>query len=112
MKIAVPVANQTLCAHFGHCETFAMFDVDEEKKTIERTENHRPPPHEPGVLPKWIGEQGVGLVLAGGLGAKARELLNGYGVKVVVGVSETNPEQAVMDYLQGNLETGSNTCDH
>lgn len=31
MKIAIPVAEGKLCMHFGHCEVFALFDVNEEK---------------------------------------------------------------------------------
>ena len=34
MRIAVPTAYGKLCPHFGHCETFAIVDVDPEKKTI------------------------------------------------------------------------------
>ena len=34
MKIAIPLAEGKLCIHFGHCETFALIDVDVEKKEI------------------------------------------------------------------------------
>jgi ATP-binding protein involved in chromosome partitioning len=112
MKIAVPVANKQLCMHFGHCEVFTFFDVDETNKTISSKVDIAPPPHEPGVLPKWIGEQGANLVLAGGMGQKAQSLFNQNGVKVVVGVAENDPEKAVLNYLQGSLKTGSNACDH
>lgn len=29
MKIAIPMAGGQLCMHFGHCEQFALVDVDE-----------------------------------------------------------------------------------
>ncbi len=112
MKIAVPVAKNMLCMHFGHCEVFSFFDVDETSKTITDKKDIAPPPHEPGVLPKWIGEQGANLVLAGGMGQKAQSLFNQNGVKVVVGVAESDPEKAVLDYLKGNLKAGTNACDH
>ena len=28
MKIAIPLAAGRLCMHFGHCEQFALVDVD------------------------------------------------------------------------------------
>jgi ATP-binding protein involved in chromosome partitioning len=112
MRIAVPVANKQLCIHFGHCDVFTFFEVNENDKTIITQEDKTPPPHEPGVLPKWIGEQGIKVILAGGIGKKAQALLNKSGVEVVVGVAESNPEKAVLDYLAGNLRVTTNACDH
>ncbi|OFZ23413.1 MAG: ATPase [Bdellovibrionales bacterium RIFOXYA1_FULL_36_14] len=112
MRIAVPVANKELCNHFGHCEVFSFFDVDEKSKKIITRNDITPPPHEPGILPKWIGGQGANLVLAGGMGQRAQELFKENGVKVVVGVSESNPEKAVLDFLNNKLTTGANVCDH
>ena len=59
MRIAVPTAQGTLCPHFGHCEQFALVDVDNGK--IVKTEYQTPPPHEPGVLPAWLHELGAAL---------------------------------------------------
>ena len=112
MKIAVPVANKRLCMHFGHCEAFAFFDVDEKKVLIRDRHEIFPPVHEPGVLPSWIKEQGADIVLAGGMGQQAQKLFNASGVKVVIGVIENNPALAVLDYLKGNLKAGINACDH
>ncbi|MFW5871665.1 MAG: NifB/NifX family molybdenum-iron cluster-binding protein [bacterium] len=112
MKIAVPVANKRLCMHFGHCEVFAFFDVDEKKVVIRDRKEVPPPAHEPGVLPKWVKEQGADIVLAGGMGQRAQGLFNQNGIEVVVGVMENNPAQAVLDYVKGNLKSGTNACDH
>ena len=112
MKIAIPVANNLLCMHFGHCETFAFFEVDKDKKLIKNRTDVTPPPHEPGILPQWIRQQGAEVVLAGGMGQRAQGLFQANGVTVVVGVSESDPQKAVESYLQGNLTTGANTCDH
>ena len=73
MKIAMPVADGKLCAHFGHCQVFALFEVDTEDKKIIRREDHTPPMHEPGVLPRWLSEMGVNLILSGGMGARAQQ---------------------------------------
>jgi ATP-binding protein involved in chromosome partitioning len=113
MKIAMPVADGRLCAHFGHCQEFAVFEVDTESRKIVNRENHTPPMHEPGVLPRWLSEKGVSLVLSGGMGARAQQFFRQYGVAVIVGVMHTgNPEDVIYDYLNAKLEAGENACDH
>jgi len=55
-KAAVPLAGGVLTNHFGHCEEFAVVHVLDGQ--ICNTELHVPPPHEPGVLPRWLGTMG------------------------------------------------------
>jgi len=56
MRIAIPVTDGKLSAHFGHCEEFAMVDVDEQTSQISNILRLQPPAHEPGVLPQWLSE--------------------------------------------------------
>ncbi len=62
MKFAIPLAEGKLTAHFGHCQEFAIVNVEENE--IKNTEILVPPPHEPGVLPKWLGELGANVIIA------------------------------------------------
>jgi len=112
MRYALPVTGGALSAHFGHCEHFALFDIDEPNKKIIAKELVAPPAHQPGLLPVWLAEQGVSLVIAGGMGSHAQSLFQQNRIGVVIGASESDPEQAVLKYLEGNLESGVNTCDH
>jgi ATP-binding protein involved in chromosome partitioning len=112
MKYAVPVSGGVMCSHFGHCEQFALIDVDEAKKEIVRKELVQAPEHEPGLLPPWLAEKGVGRVIAGGMGMRAQGLFQENGIQVVVGALEADPERAVMNHLKGSLATGNNICDH
>ena len=112
MKIAIPTADGQLCMHFGHCEQFAFVTVDAENKTVTDTELLTPPPHEPGVLPKWVAENGGNLVIAGGMGQRAQQLFNQNGVEVLVGAPTDSPENLATAYLDGSLQTGQNVCDH
>ncbi len=73
MKIALPVTNEKLCTHFGHCEKFAIFDIDEKNKNVSSATYIDAPPHEPGLLPRWLSEKGVNCVIAGGMGSRASE---------------------------------------
>ncbi len=112
MKIAIPTANGRLTMHFGHCEKFTMLDVDPETKTILGTTELDPPPHEPGVLPHWLGEQGTDLILAGGMGQRAQDLFEAQDIAVFVGAPADTPEVLVKAYLEGSLKAGTNACDH
>ena len=112
MKIALPIAEGKLCMHFGHCEQFALLEVDEKTKTVTNKQMLTPPPHEPGVLPRWLHEQGANVIIAGGMGQRAQSLFAENGIKVVVGAPGDTPEILVAAYLAGTLKTGTNVCDH
>ena len=112
MKIAIPVAEGKLCMHFGHCEQFALIEADGKTKKILGRQMLTPPPHEPGVLPKWLKEQGANVIIAGGMGQRAQGLFAESGIKVVVGASGDEPETVAAAWLAGTLKTGENVCDH
>ena len=111
MKIAIPLTDGQLCMHFGHCEQFALVETDEQDNIVNKT-LLTPPPHEPGVLPAWLNEQGANVIIAGGMGMRAQQLFAQNDITVVVGASGEQPEQLVAAYLNGTLETGDNVCDH
>ena len=51
-KFAIPTLNEQLTAHFGHCEKFAIVEVENDKVINE--EFVTPPVHQPGVYPKFL----------------------------------------------------------
>ena len=112
MKIAIPTADGRLCAHFGHCEGFAIIEVDQQSKGIVSKSMQKPPPHEPGVLPRWLRELGADLIIAAGMGQRAQQLFAQSGITVVVGAPAEPPEQLATAYLSGTLQAGDNLCDH
>ncbi len=112
MKIAIPLANGKLSMHFGHCEEFALIEVDESTKAIKGKTILAAPPHEPGLLPSWLANKGADTILAGGMGARAQGLFAEKNIKVVVGIREGAPEDIVSAYLNNTLSTGENLCDH
>jgi len=112
LRIAVPVAQGRLSAHFGHCEEFALFDVDTEAKEILAETRLAAPPHEPGLLPAWLAERQTDVILAGGMGQRAQGLFTDKGIKVCIGASADEPQKVVTAYLNGELILGDNICDH
>jgi ATP-binding protein involved in chromosome partitioning len=112
MKYAIQVSGGMVSPHFGHCEYFALIDVDEDRKQITRKELVPAPPHQPGLLPEWPAEQGISFVIAGGIGSRAQSLFQQNRIGVIIGTLESDPEKAVLNYLNGQLAIGENICDH
>ena len=112
MRIAIPLAEGRLAMHFGHCQEFALIDIDPEKGEIVKQENLPSPDHQPGLLPRWLAENGAEVIVAGGMGQRAQMLFAEAGIKVLVGAPSEVPEKIVADYISGSLTTGDNICDH
>ena len=112
MRIAMPLADGKLCMHFGHCERFALVDVDVEAKKILQREDIPAPPHQPGLLPPWLASRGANLIIAGGMGQRAQDLFAREGIRVIVGAPAETPEALAAAFLADALTTGANVCDH
>jgi predicted Fe-Mo cluster-binding NifX family protein len=111
MKIAIPIHDGRLCAHFGHCQEFA-FVVTGDDAVVRGVERAIPPAHAPGVLPAWLSERGATVVIAGGMGRRAQGLFEAAGIRVVIGAPALPPEDLAKRYVAGTLATGENICDH
>lgn len=112
MRIAIPVADGSLATHFGHCEQFALLDVELKDGTVLQRQDVIPPPHEPGLLPRWLAQKGVDVVIAGGMGQRAVQLFVSNGIEVCTGAPVDAPEKLAQHFMLGSLVTGSNLCDH
>lgn len=108
--IAVPSSDGMLDEHFGHCRQFALLSVEDDRIISESTIDA--PPHEPGLLPKFLAEKGVTDVIAGGMGNRAIQLFNQENVNVFVGAPKQTPNEIAVGFLNGSLEFLANYCDH
>lgn len=109
-KVAIPLQNNTLCSHFGHSEKFVIYEIDSNK--VVNITRLTPPPHEPGSIPRWLHQQGVTDIIAGGIGQRAIQILLGNEINVYVGVQPQPTDQIVKDFMDGTLKAGVNLCDH
>jgi len=109
-RIAIPLENGILCSHFGHCQQFAIIDAD--ANNISGEQLIAPPPHEPGLLPGWLADQGVTDVIAGGMGQRAIDLFNQQKINVFVGAPIKTSKALAIDFLNNTLSAGANYCDH
>ncbi len=110
-KIAIPVNEAgVLDSHFGHCKFFALVSVT--KGEIAAEEKIVPPPHEPGLLPKFLSEKGVTDIIAGGMGQKAIQLFQSNGVNAFVGAPQLSVNELIDGFLSESLSFTANYCDH
>lgn len=112
VKLAIPLAEGSLSMHFGHAQEFALVEVDREKGEVLSMVTLSAPPHEPGLLPRYLHENGANVIVASGMGQRAQALFAENGIEVVTGVAAGSPEEIAQQYLSGSLAAGENICDH
>lgn len=110
-KIAVPVTNNNqIDNHFGHCEFYKVFTISDDnritgEKIIKSVEGCGCKSNIASVL----AEQGVTLMLAGGIGGGAINVLNNAGIEVIRGCSGI-PEEVVKQYIAGLIIDSGESC--
>lgn len=108
--IAIPIENGVLCPHFGHCQQFAIVEVED--KVITNVKEVTPPEHVPGLYPRWVAEFGVTDVIGGGMGQKAIELFNQQNINAFVGAPIKPARELVNDFIDNKLSLTANYCNH
>lgn len=106
-KIAVASDSGQVAGHFGHCQSFMIFEA--EKGGIVKSETVPNPGHKPGFLPNFLGDLGVKVIIAGGMGGGAIDIFNERKIEVIVGALGSS-QKAVEEYLAGNLKSTGSVC--
>ncbi|NLL05410.1 MAG: dinitrogenase iron-molybdenum cofactor [Clostridiaceae bacterium] len=107
MKIAVASEGKSVAQHFGHCEGFNVYTVEGEK--VINSEFYKNPGHRPGFLPNYLNDLGVNVIISGGMGGGAIEIFSEKSIEVITGATG-DAEQAVKNYLGGNLKSTGSVC--
>jgi len=107
MKIAVACEGKMVTEHFGHCESFNIFEA--EGSQILRNESISNPGHKPGFLPNFLNDKGVNVIISGGMGSGAIEIFNEKNIEVIVGASG-DAQSAAEQYLKGELKSTGSVC--
>lgn len=110
MIIAIPTVDGHLNSHFGHSERFTFVQVNQDSKEIVSMTEQRAPEHQDGVLPNWLKQNNVDVVLAGNMGVKARQLLETLSISVISGAPEQDVKDLVKAYLAGSLVSINSPC--
>ncbi len=107
MKIATASDGINISGHFGHCEGFHIFEI--ENNEIINSSFTPNPGHKPGFLPVFLHEKGSDTIISGGMGGGAVDIFNEKGIEVIVGASGSS-ESAVKAYLKGELKSTGSVC--
>ena len=109
MKIAVPCNNGRVAEHFGRCKKYIIFDIAGGK--ILRKESIASPEHRPNFLPKFLAERKIRKLICYGIGPKALNSFNEFGIEVIAGI-EGKIDGVIESYNRGELKGGSSKCEH
>jgi len=112
MKIAVPTQNNSVDGHFGHCEYYTIYTIDENKNVVNK--ELMPSPEGCGCKSNIAGvlrQMNVSLMLAGNMGEGAFNMLQMQGIQVIRGCSG-NTDEVVKKYLEDKLMDNGVLCSH
>lgn len=110
MRIAVTYENGNIFQHFGHTESFKIYDVDNNEITSSEVVDTNGSGH--GALAGFLALNNVDTLICGGIGGGAQNALAEAGIKLYGGVSG-NADEAVRALLDGTLAFNPNVqCNH
>jgi len=110
MKIAVPYENGNIFQHFGHTETFKVYEVMGGRVVAAGMAAANGSGH--GALAGMLAGLGVNVLICGGIGGGAQAALAEAGIKLYGGV-QGRADDAVQAYIDGTLVFDANVhCDH
>jgi predicted Fe-Mo cluster-binding NifX family protein len=113
MKIAVPVTGDNMVdSHFGHCESYRVYTLSSNNEIADTKKVNSPE----GCgcksdIASVLANDGVTVMLAGGIGAGAINVLNRHGIEVVRGCSGDAGE-VVKLFAQGLIKDSGSSCNH
>jgi len=117
MKIAFASENNqglrgSLSLHFGRCPYYTFVNVDgDQVADVQVLANPYFNSHVPGAVPEFIKSHNVHVMIAGGMGPRAIQLFNQFGIEVVTTSAQWLLEDLLTAYLRGEI-TGATGCEH
>ncbi len=107
MRIAISTEGDLVSMHFGRCPSFTIVDIENGKVTNKSSLDN--PGHEPGAIPKFLNENCVNCLVAGGMGVRAQTFFQEFDIEVVIGADGTIDE-VIEKLKEGKLEGGESAC--
>lgn len=111
MKIALPTRQNIIDEHFGHCEYYTIFTIDDANKEIIGQETIASPA---GCgcksnIAQTLSQMGVKVLLAGNMGDGAVNVLNRSGIEVLRGCSG-DVKAVMLNWLSGSVIDSGEIC--
>jgi len=110
MKIGIPISDErgldsTIFEHFGHAPYYLIVEIDEGMiKDVNVIENIYSKEHEPGLIPRFLADQGVEVLICRGIGPRAIEFFENYGINVIRG-AYGSVKRVLEKYMKETLES-------
>ena len=109
MKIAVASQGDRIFQHFGQCRNFSVFTVEDGKvknvSMLDASQNGH------AALSGFLKDEGINVVICGGIGEGARQMLSDSGIQLFSGL-EGGINDAVISFLLGELTDQGGSCSH
>lgn len=110
LKLAVPTRAGQVDEHFGHCESFTIYAIDDNKAVVGQ-ERFNPPPAcgcKSNLIPTLL-DMGVKVLVAGNMGQGAVTRLGEAGIQVFRG-AKGDVAEAVQAWIDGTLKDSQELC--
>jgi len=107
MKIAIATDNNKCSEHFGRCEEFKVYEI--ENKKIINEESIINPEHKFNFLPKYLKEKEIDVIISTDMGRNAQNNFSKYDIEVITGVTGSIDE-IIRLYLKGELKSNNKIC--
>ena len=110
MKIAVTYDNGNIFQHFGKTENFKVYEVKDNQVVSSEVIGSNGTGH--GALAGLLSEQGMDVLICGGIGGGAQMALAEAGIRLYAGC-QGDADTRVAELLAGTLVSAdAATCDH
>jgi predicted Fe-Mo cluster-binding NifX family protein len=107
MKIAISTDSGYVSEHFGRCPSFTIIEIENNK--VVKKDIIDNPGHSPGLIPQFLNDNSVNLIVCGGMGARAKGFFDQFGISIIAGVSG-KIDETIGKLEKGNLVGGESFC--
>ena len=106
-RLAIPIGeskglDSIVFEHFGRAPYFIFVDIENGKVTDFWVEENPAVEHAPGLIPKYLKDKGVDVVIVRGIGFRAVKNFEAYGIAVIRG-AEGRVKDILERFLRGEL---------
>lgn len=109
MKIAISSDSGNVSPHFGRAPTYTFITIENNK--VVKREEFPNPGHTVGSIPDFVNKHGANYIISGGMGHRAVNFFNQYGIEVIMGV-QGSIDEVIKRILNGEIKNlgGESLC--
>ena len=109
MRIAIPLKQNKFSLNFSVCDQFAFIEIIAGTRQILDAQYKTPLSFNLDALPRWFRENEVDLILAGGMGQRAKAIFAQNQIDVHVGFLNGSIKKVIEKFFESQLSHGETT---